>query len=81
MIVNILNTEIINCKPVHYIDVPAKYISHFNKLYLVSDKRRVYCELINISDEDYLNCEIELLKQYLNQEIDNSLFSKMFSND
>ena len=81
MLVNILNTEIINCKPVHYIDVPAKYISHFNKLYLVSDKCRMYCELINISDEDYVNCEIELLKQYLNQEIDNSLFSKMFSND
>lgn len=81
MLVNILKTEIINNKPVHYIDVPAKYISHFNKLHLISDKRRLYCELINISDEDYPNCEIELLKQYLNQEVDNSLFSKMFSND
>lgn len=81
MLVNILKTEIINNKPVHYIDATAKYVSHFNKLYLVSDKRRMYCELINISDEDYPNCEIEILKQYLNQEIDNSLFSKMFSND
>ena len=53
MLVNILNTEIINCKPVHYIDVPAKYISHFNKLYLVSDKCRMYCELINISDDHF----------------------------
>lgn len=81
MLVNVLNTEIIDGKPLHYIDFSAKYISHVNKLYLVSDKRRVYCELINIADEDYTNCEIELLKQYLNQEIDNSLFSKMFSND
>lgn len=81
MLVNILKTEVINNKPVHYIVVPAKYISHFNKVYLVSDKRRMYCELINISDEEYPNCEIELLKQYLNQEIDNSLFSKILSND
>lgn len=81
MLVNVLNTEIIDGKPVHYIDVSVKYISHFNKLFLISDKCRVYCELINISDEDYVNCEIELLEQYLNQEIDNSLFRKILNND
>ena len=81
MLVNILNTEIIDGKPLHYIDVPAKYISHFNKLYLVSDKCRLYCEPFEMCDEVYEDCDMELLKQYLNQEISSAVIRKILNND
>ena len=81
MLVNILNTEIINNKPVHYIDVPSKYISHFNKLYLVSDKYRMYCQPFELYDDTYEDCDIEILCEHLNQEISSAIIRKILEND
>lgn len=81
MLVNILNTEIIDGKPAHYIDVAEKYISHFNKLYLVSDKYRLYCEPFEMCDEVYEDCDVEILCEHLSQELGSAVIRKMLKHD
>ena len=81
MLVNVLNTEIVNGKPVYYIDVSAKYSSHFNKLYLVSDKYRVYCQPFELYDDIYEDWDIEILCEHLNQEISSAVIRKILNND
>ena len=81
MLVNVLNTEIIDGKPLHYIDVSAKYISHFNKIFLVSDKYRMYCQPFELYDDIYEDCDIEILCEYLNQEFGSAVIRKMLKHD
>ena len=63
--------------------VPKHYKSSFNSLTLVSDEYRVYCEPIEnnfdwfkVGDED-----IELVGEFLKQEVNKSVLQTILTND
>lgn len=63
--------------------VPKQYKSSFNKLTLVRNEYKVYCEPIEnkfdwskVDDED-----IELVGEFLKQEINNSVLQTILTND
>lgn len=62
---------------------PRRYKSSFNKLTLVSDEYKVYCEPIEnkfdwskVGDED-----VELVGEFLKQEINKSVLQAILTND
>lgn len=62
-----------------YKTVPKKYVSHFNKLNLVSDGYNIYCE--NIENGEFKHdCDMELFSEYLKEQVSLKLLDMMKSN-
>ena len=58
---------------------PKRYKSSFNKLTLVSDEYKIYCEQIEepTIEADECECDTELVIQYLGQQLRKSVFDKI----
>ena len=82
--------DISNVVKLNYIDsetgksfktVPKQYKSSFNKLTLVRNEYKIYCEPIeNYSFNDNLgNCEVSLISEWLNQEVNKYITDKLLT--
>lgn len=84
--------DISNVVKLNYIDsetgksfktVPKHYKSNFNKLTLVRNEYKIYCEPIDslvLNFESKLDdCDTELTIEYLNQEISNGVMNRIYN--
>lgn len=66
-----------------FITVPKRYKSNFNKLTLVRNEYKIYCEpidsLVLNFESKFDDCDTELTIEYLNQEIRNEVMNRIIN--